>query len=110
MLKINTSEKYYRPSTHSDGSSARVARVISNSWFSRLYRIPVGAIDGSESDWLKVAECAAPDGLGLDVAQRGDGMDDHLGEAGRKGAPVRGLGDTRLDCAGLENKKIWDTF
>ena len=46
----------------------------------------------------------------LDVAQRGDGMDDHLGEAGRKGAPVRGLGDTRLDCARLENKKIWDTF
>jgi hypothetical protein len=59
MLKINASEKYYRPSTHSDGSSARVARVISNSWFSRLYRIPVKVIDSSESARLKVAECAA---------------------------------------------------
>lgn len=52
-------------------------------------------------------------GLTLDVAQRGDGMDDHLGESGRKGAPVRGLRapDTRLDCAGSdENKKILDTF
>lgn len=25
----------------------------------------------------------------LEVTQRSDGMDDHLGEAGRKGAPVR---------------------
>ena len=49
----------------------------------------------------------------LDVAQRGDGMDDQLGEPGRKGAPVRGLRapDSRLDCAGSdENKKIWETF
>lgn len=110
MLKINTSEKYYRPSTHSDGSSARVARVINNSWFSRLYRIPVGVIDGSLRRLAEGRRVCGADGLGLDVAQRGDGTDDHLGEAGRKGAPVRGLGDTGLDCAGLENKKIWDTF
>ena len=44
-------------------------------------------------------------GLELDVAQLGDGMDDDLGEAGRKGAPVMELGSSRLDCAGLENKR-----
>lgn len=40
-------------------------------------------------------------------------MDDHLGESGLKGAPVRGLRapDTTLDCAGSdENNKILDTF
>lgn len=55
----------------------------------------------------------AQGGITLDVAQRGDGMDDHLGEFGWKGPPVKGLRapDTRLDCAGAgENKKIWDTF
>ena len=46
----------------------------------------------------------------LDVAQRGDGMDDQLGEPGRKGVPVSGRWNTRLDCAGRENKKIWDAF
>jgi hypothetical protein len=37
-------------------------------------------------------------------------MDDHIGQAGRKGRPVRGLGIADWTVLGFENQKIWETF
>jgi hypothetical protein len=41
----------------------------------------------------------------LDVAQQSDGMDDHLGESGRKGAPVRGIGTPDWTVLGVRIKR-----